>query len=444
VLNLGGRKSDGGASGKIRPLNGLLIGLGIREALSFWTGHPFDFEIWIRLGYYVSKGLDPYRYTPPIAGLSIPGTGILPSIGYPPLWPILQALVYDVYSAVGIDNRFLYYFLIKQETIIPDIIAAYLILVLLRRTGRLKEAESAFVFWMLCPFVIIISAIWGMFDQLVLVFLLASLLVSRQTVKSSLLEGVGILLKGIPIIFLPIFTISQGSISKKVAYFLIAAGLTLAFTLLPYAILANWNIIGLQGTGTDIIHKTGNSINYWVVPFFLSSISLYNVSGSLLDLFGYLWIPALVVSYLICYRFLKKTGISLDGLVLCVLFSTLVLFLTRTQINEQYVIYFLGLGLVDIFSTGTTRTRNFHGVWISATVFLFANNVYMVRFLAPISSYYSDVASSLSGGVSGDVRLVLMLAAGLSFTFFCLAYLRSLYHQLSRPTKIGDNGVLLY
>jgi hypothetical protein len=25
----------------------LVVGLVIREALSFWTGHPYDFEVWL-------------------------------------------------------------------------------------------------------------------------------------------------------------------------------------------------------------------------------------------------------------------------------------------------------------------------------------------------------------------------------------------------------------
>jgi hypothetical protein len=419
----------------------LVAGLGIREFFSFWTGHPFDFEIWVRLGYYVSKGIDPYRYTPPIPGLSIPGTGYLPSIGYPPLWAFMQAIVYDLYSAIGIENRYLYYFLIKQETIIPDIIAGYLILVLLRRSGRLKGAESAFVFWMFCPLVIVISSIWGMFDQLVLVFVLASLLVTQQTAKSSLLEAVGIILKGIPVIFLPVLALSQNSALRKWMYLVIGVGLTVGFTLLPYAVFSNWNLAALGGTGTDIVNKTGNSVNYWIIPYFLSNLLLYNVSSGVLNLFGYLWIPALAVSYFVCYRFLKRAGVTLDGLVLCMLLTTLVLFLTRTRINEQYVIYFLGLGLADVFSTGRRRIRAFHGVWISTSIYLVANNVYMVRFAEPISTYYLDLESSLLSGVAGELRLYLMLAAGLAFTYFCLVYVISVYRQLAHPTETEGKGL---
>ena len=42
----------------------LIVGLLIREAFSFWTGHPFDFELWVRTGFWVTHGLSPYGVLP--------------------------------------------------------------------------------------------------------------------------------------------------------------------------------------------------------------------------------------------------------------------------------------------------------------------------------------------------------------------------------------------
>jgi hypothetical protein len=44
-------------------------GLAIRETFASFTGHPFDFELWLRLGYYTSLGHDPYTATDQISGL---------------------------------------------------------------------------------------------------------------------------------------------------------------------------------------------------------------------------------------------------------------------------------------------------------------------------------------------------------------------------------------
>jgi len=37
-----------------------ILGLAIRESLSFWTGHPYDMEVWLRNAYFVSQGANPY------------------------------------------------------------------------------------------------------------------------------------------------------------------------------------------------------------------------------------------------------------------------------------------------------------------------------------------------------------------------------------------------
>jgi len=48
----------------------LVLGILAREALSFWTGHPFDFEIWVRAGYWVARGYTPYASLPFAPGAS--------------------------------------------------------------------------------------------------------------------------------------------------------------------------------------------------------------------------------------------------------------------------------------------------------------------------------------------------------------------------------------
>ena len=379
----------------------------------------------------MSKGLDPYRYTTPIQGLSIPGTSLLPSIGYPPLWPFIAAAIYDVYSLIGIESRFLYYFLLKQPMILGDVVAAFLIYKIVRNGVDLRSAERAFSFWMFCPFIIIISSIWGMFDQLVLVFVLAALVLLHRTLRGSVTEFVSIILKGFPVVFLPVLSMGQITTRRRLAYFILASGLALLFTLAPYSIFRGWNIAGLYGTGIDIVNKAANSINYGVVVFFLSSLSLIPQNWEpYWRLVGYAWVPAIVASYIFCFRNLKRERISAQYMVRALLFVTLVYFLTRLNLNEQFVVYFLGFGLIDISWGGSRRSRLFAGVWVSALVFLIANNTYMVRFLAPVSGYFTELNNVLTSGGLQYVRFGLMVAAGLAFTIFCVKYIASLYSEL--------------
>ncbi|MDA4128721.1 MAG: hypothetical protein OK422_04640 [Thaumarchaeota archaeon] len=415
----------------IRLRNSLLIGLGIRESLSFWTGHPFDFEIWVRLGYYVSKGFDPYRTTGPIASLSIPGTGLLPSIGYPPLWAFMQAVVYDFYSALGIDSRFLYYFLIKQETVIGDVAVAYLIFLLVKRWASVSDAQRACAFWMFCPFTIIISSVWGMFDQLVLVFVLFALLSLNHSSRSSLSEGVGILLKGIPIIFLPALAWGQHSRVKRVGYVLLALGLAAVAALVPYLVYSDWKISALLATGTDVVNKVSNSMNYWVIPYVLSANSLLPAgAAAALSAAGYVWVGAILLAYAFCFWGVKPKDITDRYLIPVLSFATLVFFLTRGSINEQYATYFIAFGLLERYSLGHLRSRLFNGVWVSALGFLLVNNAYMTRFFSPLSIDFTHLNDMLVSGFLGDIRYGLLISLGLSFTAFCAFYLKSLFSEL--------------
>jgi hypothetical protein len=101
----------------------------VREAFSFWTAHPFDFEIWVRVGYWVARGYTPYDATPVAPGLTFSpvftGTNHA-AIGYLPLWPLLLAAIYLLYTVVGFGTPFAYYFLLKQPMILGDFALGYL------------------------------------------------------------------------------------------------------------------------------------------------------------------------------------------------------------------------------------------------------------------------------------------------------------------------------
>lgn len=108
----------------------LLLGVLIREAFSFWTGHPSDFELWVRLGYAFTHGGDPYGILPPVPDLSFSSTFSeqnTATIAYLPFWPLVTGLMYATYSLIGFGNRFAYYFLLKQPVIAGDVGLAYLL-----------------------------------------------------------------------------------------------------------------------------------------------------------------------------------------------------------------------------------------------------------------------------------------------------------------------------
>lgn len=416
----------------------LIAGLAIREFFAPFTGHPYDFELWIRLGYYTARGIDPYSYFQPVKGLSIPGTGPMYSIGFPPLWPLVLAVLYKFYAILGVNNRFVYYFILKQPMILGDMIDAYLIYRLLEKLATSQKAYNAFRFWLFCPFVIIVSSIWGIFDQFVLVFVLLaiSFLISSK-VKSSVSEAIGITLKAIPIIFLPVLAFSQKNLKNALIYGAMSVATTLAITLLPYVFLPTWHLSGIEAAGTSTVTKVGNSLNYYVIPYVLSGFFPGKIT--IPQYFGYIWIAGIgLASLLIIWKVMrsKSSYDSVPSTISFMLVVLLVFFLLRTQINEQYVIYFIGLGLFDYYIFAKKyRQKLFHAIWISVLVFLVANNDFLARFLAPISISYTNLANQLQSGVLSDVRYGLMIAAGLAFSIFCLIYLVSLIRDILGTKK---------
>jgi hypothetical protein len=419
------------------------LGLAVREVFSFWTGHPYDFEIWVRLGYYVSMGRDPYSTSlPPIRGLSMPGLDPLPSIGYPPLWAFMQAAVYRIYTSIGIDNRFLYYFLIKQETIIGDVVAAILIYKIIRRRCSQEDATAAFAFWMLCPITIILSSIWGMFDQLALALVLLSFLTLSSTTRSSVSEGVGILLKAIPVLFLPGLALGQRSTQRRFAFLSIGILVPIVLSLAPYLLFHSWSISRILATGLSTVNKVTNSVNFWVVIYVWSqygSVPLPVVQ--VVTWLGYAWIVGVLAVYAFCFFKIGRERVTERYLLVVLLFATVAFYLTRINVNEQYVVYFLGLGLVDRYWNGPKRKRLFNAVWLTTLVFLVFNNTYFTRFLSPLSLYYYYLNDVIVSGLSGDIRFGAMVVCGFAFSLLCALYLRSLYFDI-RAHKHGQATIL--
>ncbi|MFI5420022.1 MAG: hypothetical protein ACHQ1H_03555 [Nitrososphaerales archaeon] len=412
----------------------LIIGLVVREVLAPFTGHPFDLELWLRLGYFVSQGKDPYSITPPIPNLSFPGAEFMTWIGYPPTWGFFQAGLYKIYTLIGINNRFLYYDLIKQPMIIADLVVGYLLYKIISEFKNEAAGIKAFSFWILCPFTIVISSVWGMFDQIILVFVLGSILFIQETQKSALMQALGFIFKVIPLIYLPVLALVQTSKERIVNYLAVAVGASIFFVLIPYLFFTHWSLGQLASVGVDVTHKIGSSSNYWIFfSFYSNHHPIPPWVFEILNPVSYLWIPAIALASLFCVVCIRKRENLTRNLSISLLFVTLVFFLTKSIVNEQYTIYFLGLGLVDYFLIGRKQRKIlFHAIWITSFVFLTANNTYFARFLEPLSIHYQQLDIMFESGSLGDIRFDILLLSGLAFSAFSLAYLLSLYGEIRK------------
>jgi hypothetical protein len=399
------RKGRKGAI-KIRVL--LLTGLLIREAFSFWTGHPFDFEIWVRAGYWVARGYNPYSSLPLAPGLSfandfVPGSTFSAAIGYLPFWPILLAGLYDLYTLIGSPSPFVYYFFLKQPAIICDVLVAYFLYRYVEKRGS-DKASFVLKAWLFSPYTILVSAIWGMFDSIAILFVVFALTV-RPGAYRGMWAGVATFAKSIPVIYA--IPLSRGP--KPLRNLALALGIPIVASLLIVWIMG-WPVSGVGGSVASTVAKSGSSLSLWETLYYLNTIGV--VSNSALGLFsfaGYVWIVAVPVAIVLAYRWF---GFDTErGLVQSLLLITLTFLLLREAVNEQYALYLVALALIDVGMWSPQRRNLVIASMAVVLIFNATNDFLFIRYASPLFHQALTVESDLIAKVSAPRNDALLLEA---------------------------------
>ncbi len=107
-----------------------------------------------------------------------------------------------------------------------------------------------------------------------------------------------------------------------------------------------------------------------MTPFNL--LEIYNGSTTLpssVSFLGYLWIPALLIGYMVVYRSRPNSTVDLFEKAVGL---TLIFFLTRSWLSEPNINLILPLMLLTI-STEKLNFRNFHFAWVIPFAFMFLN-----------------------------------------------------------------------
>ncbi|MDA4121648.1 MAG: hypothetical protein OK456_00535 [Thaumarchaeota archaeon] len=393
----------------------------MREVFSFWTGHPFDFELWVRTGYWVANGVSPYGVLPVVPGLSFADVYSSlgeSTIGYLPFWPLILAGIYKVYVAVGFGNRFVYYFLLKQPIIIGDLLLGYTIFRYVR-ARRPETGEAMLSLWLLSPLTIIISSIWGMFDSLAMVCVVMALSVHRGTARS-LWEALAIWIKSIPLIFaIPLAFSGSKSTRNLIISLALPAALSAAAVL-----LLGWPISSAIDTIESTATKGGQSLSVFGVLFFVSPFGQSSYPPLLLDALGLVWIPALLVATFFASRWF---GFDTEkGLVQSLILCAAAFMLFKAQVNEQYSIYLLALILIDVGVWNPGRRRLYLAITTVVLVFLVVNNGFFIRFVSPIDPLAVFTESQLDSSL-GSIRFDILFACSVAFAALNLAYIVALF-----------------
>lgn len=370
----------------------LIAGLLLREAFSFWTGHPYDFEIWIRTGYVVAHGTNPYiAFWPAAPGVSIDGaTETLPSAAYLPFWAMITGGSYEAYLGIGGGNRFVYYFLLKQAPILADVATAYLLYRIVRNwTGNLQLATRALAFWSFFPYAILITAVWGQFDSIEVVILLSLLLVSG-TSRRNLLYGLGIFVKWVTAIYLPLELFRERGLRRL--WVLLALAVPVGLTALVFVGM-HWAFVGIQATASSEAAGGLGGMNYarlfsedWASPVVRQIPDFFQVGP-------YLFVPVVVAIGWVMAKRVRSSGPEAELTALLAIMAAFLL--TRWGLNEQYFLYVFAPMLLDVLVFHPGRRNLYVLLGALASAFLVVNNTLLVWFLTPVSPGFDSWAIAL-------------------------------------------------
>ncbi|MCI4320852.1 MAG: hypothetical protein L3K05_00900 [Thermoplasmata archaeon] len=360
----------------------LFVGLAIREAFSFWTGHPYDLEVWIRTGHAAAGGASPYAQAwPAVPGVSFGYTNQpLYSAAYLPFWPDIFGGSYLVWEHIGGGNRFVLYFLLKQGPIAGDLaVAGLLYRYVLRETGDVRAALSAMSFWAFFPYDIAITAIWGQLDSVTTVLILAVLLAEEARAGwRSMVWGVGTFVKWITVVFLPLEFFRNRGLQRL--WPLVGLGVTGALTLVAFDV-PHWPISILLPSTTSSSAGGGGGMNYAQLANLWFLAEPLNANSGVTWVLSRLWIPAVVAAGWYAARWFRipDSGRTLRALLFVL--TTLLLF--RWGLYEQYMLYPFALLAADVYTLHPKRREFLYFLIVLATGFFLVNNVLGIWFATP-------------------------------------------------------------
>jgi uncharacterized membrane protein len=371
----------------------LAVGIAVRLVLMPISAHPFDIYVWyndseriLANGPLYLEGFPPlwFHYLMiPVAYLYSGLSAILPT-GTIPMSALPSALDYYPGYHIAVVPGFLFNFIVKIPFLISDILVALLLYKIVGEyTGQKTLAQAAAILWFLNPFVIWISASWGMWDTLPALFSLAAmyLLIKRRYALSAVSLSLGIAAKLYPAIFLvPLIfylykTSKPNERKKDIGKFLgvfIASSLLLFLPYLGTAanFIADFFLLGSGSTVHTIIPLGPFTfgLTYWSPLFYLNldSGAILLVSVASLALF----VGTLMLVYWRSSKFTFKSPVK--DLSMAMLFCTAALLLCYRIICEQWIIWAIPF-LVILSVVGNMRKTVFAGLSALALVYAMLN-----------------------------------------------------------------------
>ena len=313
----------------------LLLGMGIRFLLAP-AGASRDVYVWLKTGWAVVNRLStlysfPWGYE------------------YPPLWSFICGLVYVLYPATSMfDPVFLV--LIKTPLIVADAVTFYVSYRLFCSFLKDNEALLFGALFFLNPFVILVSAFYGFFDPLAIMFLVVMtyFLHRRGWFKAGLIAGLAMLTKqyAFPVVFVLAFLFGKRLDFRKTLVFSGTAVIAFMAGSAPFLFYNFW------GYMRAIVYATPNSFEasctgLWSVLLGLTRHTSFEVIDwwPWLGEVSYYVFYALMIAPAIIVVFSRK--ITFDVNRACLL-EVLTFLCFSPIVHSQYLLLFIPFTVVGI------------------------------------------------------------------------------------------------
>lgn len=423
----------------------LIVGLILRIIIMPISAHSFDVYVWYETSSSILvsgplnlQGFPPlwYHYMMvPVAYTYDWALGIFPSwLGPFPMSSLPDAL--DFYPAYNVQvvPGFLFNFIVKLPFLVSDLLLGVLLYKIVNTLTKNKGlAEKAAFLWFLNPFVIWISAGWGMWDTLPAFFSIAAfyLLLKKKYEFSAICLSLGVALKIYPLFFLiPIafYLYKTIDINKRRCILIKFFGLFSLISLLiflPYidqSITFIGNFLFPSTTILDpVVEPLGFGLTYWSL-FLLNRLFNFSVSVGFVSFMAFLSVALVATVLTVVYWRISKFSFNKPAfdLNMALLISLGVLFLFYRVICEQFFIWLIPM-LIIICVNKKLRDGIYWGLSIIALIYCLTN-LPLPFFFLPLAPLFGD---SLVGMVYAiwpfeSVRIILLTFLGCTFSILLL------------------------
>lgn len=437
----------------------LIVGISVRLFLMPISAHPFDMYVWysiseniLKNGLFVLQGFPPlwahYMLVPVAYAYS--GLSQLVPTGAISMSSLPSALNFYSSYSIEVVPGLLFNFIAKVPFLISDVLVAFLLYKIVGEVTRNEGlAVAASVLWFLNPFVIWISAGWGMWDTLPALFSLLSLyfLVKGRFAYSAVSLSLGVALKLYPVVFLVPFVFylyrasSAGDRTKNFVRFFGVFAVSSLIVFLPYlgAIGVFFEDFFLLQSGSGIGRITplgplGYGLTYWSI-YSLNQLFNVPVNASFVFYASAASLLLVVVALMLVYWRTSRFSFKMPVLDLstAMVFSVAALLLSYRIVSEQWIVWLLPF-LVIVCISGNIRRRVLWAISLFALLYAVLNCPLPFFFL-PLSPWISNVLLDMVYFVwwVDALRIVLLAVLGCVFS----AALLLLVLRLNKKVHVG-------